>query len=82
IIAYALIFVAMGVVYVRSRSVQINPTLYLMGYRLFYVTTTEGLTGHVLTRAEATPGDLLCVARRERLLLDLGVKIEREKPAA
>jgi hypothetical protein len=71
LLAYLLVFAAMGLIYVRSRLIQINPTLYFFGYRLFRVSTEDGFEGYLLTIGEPRPGDQLRVVQRDRLLLDL-----------
>lgn len=71
LLAYILVFGAMGLIYVRSRLIQVNPTLYLFGYRLFWITTEEGFKGYLLTISEPRTGDRLRVVQRDRLLLDL-----------
>lgn len=73
ILAYTLILFVMGLVYVRSRAIQINPTFYLFGYRLFYVTADEGYAGYLLSRREPAPESRLRVVRRGRLLLEVGM---------
>jgi hypothetical protein len=72
ILAYALILCVIGLVYVRSRMVQINPTFYVLGYRLFYVATDEGFAGYLLARREPEAGSRLHVIRRARLLIEVG----------
>jgi len=72
IIAYTLILFIIGLVYVRSRAIQINPMFYVLLYRLFYVTTDEGFAGYLLTRREPDPDSRLHVIRRGRLLIEVG----------
>jgi hypothetical protein len=71
LLAYLLVFAAMGLIYVRSRLIQVNPTLYFFGYRLFRITTEDGFEGYLLTIDEPRPDDRLRVVQRDRLLLDL-----------
>jgi hypothetical protein len=72
IIAYTLIFCVIGLVYVRSRMVQINPTFYILGYRLFYIESDEGFAGYLLAKREPDSGSRLHVIRRDRLLIEVG----------
>lgn len=69
VIAYALIFAVIGIIFVRSRLVYVNPTFYIFWFRLFYVTTDHGFEGYLLTRSEPVPGDEFQVVQRNRLLL-------------
>jgi hypothetical protein len=80
--AYILIFGAMGFVYVRSRLIQINPTFYFFGYRLFYVTTQDGFAGYLLSVREPRAGEALQVVQRDRLLLDLRLWFESKESAS
>ncbi len=72
IAAYVLILFVIGVVYVRSRMIQLNPLLYLAGYRIWTVTTMNGFTGYLITKTSPRPGDEISVVRREHVLLALG----------
>lgn len=72
-LAYALFLLVAGVVYARSRMLQINPTLYLFSYRVFLISQSqEGFQGYIISRGELTAGAPLSVARlRDNLLLDV-----------
>jgi hypothetical protein len=59
LLAYALYLVVVGVVTVRSNLTHINPTLYLLGYRLVSLTTTEGFAGYAAVRTPPAPGEHL-----------------------
>jgi hypothetical protein len=72
VIAYAMIFAVIGIIFVRSRLVYVNPTFYVFWFRLFYVTTDHGFEGYLLTRSEPVPGDRLRVVQRNKLLLAVG----------
>lgn len=72
IAAYVLILSIIGVVYVRSRMIQLNPLLYVTGYRIWTVTTIEGFTGYLIAKNSPRPGDEISVVRREHVLLALG----------
>jgi|GEM_PF-3373303 len=67
--AYALILFVIGTVYVRSRMIQFNPVLYLMGYRLYSITTQDGFQGYLIHRATPGVGEEIRVVRRENVLL-------------
>jgi hypothetical protein len=59
LVAYALFLAVAGVIAVRSDLTQINPTLYLLGYRLVSISTFEGFRGYAVIRSELTHGDVL-----------------------
>lgn len=69
--AYALILLVIGIVYVRSRMIQLNPLLYIVGQRLYSVTTVDGFRGYLIQSRTPSLGRELCVARRENILLGL-----------
>lgn len=72
VIAYAVIFGVIGIIFVRSRLVYVNPTFYIFWFRLFYVTTDHGFEGYLLTRGEPVAGDRLEVVQHNKLLLVVG----------
>jgi hypothetical protein len=72
IIAYALILLAVALVYVRSNLRFINPTLYFLGFRLFAVTTVDGFEGYLLSKRDVEVGDAVSVNERGRFVLDRG----------
>lgn len=75
LIAYLIFFVVLGVVYVRSEMVQINPTLYLFGRRVLRVTTDHGWKGYIVVGSgEVTQGTDLRVAT-----LNADVRIETRR---
>lgn len=69
--AYLVILLTIGVVYVRSRMMQLNPMLYVMGYRVYSITTENDFTGYLIERNAPRAGDRLHVVRRDNLLLGL-----------
>ena len=70
VLGYALFLAVIGVVYIRSGLVQINPTLYLFGWRLFAVDIGEGWNGYVLSRRPIARGDQINGVRMtERLFI-------------
>jgi hypothetical protein len=77
-IAYLLVFASVGMIFVRSRLIYINPTFYLFWYRLFFVKTDDGFAGYLLTRNEPLSQDRVQVVQRGRLLLAVGVPIDDE----
>ena len=63
VIAYALFLMIVGVIFVRSSLVQINPTLYLFGWRLFAIEIGDGWSGYVLARMPIRRGERVQVVR-------------------
>lgn len=63
IAAYILFLIVVGVVYVRSDMVQINPLLYLSRYRVWAITTTDGWSGYLISRNRPRPGSVLLASR-------------------
>lgn len=65
----AFLFVA-AIVHIRSDSVDVNPTIFFFGYRLFRVTMPSGWTAHMLSRVEIPVGKPVQAVRiRDRLLV-------------
>lgn len=77
-IAYLLILASIGLIFVRSRLIYINPTFYMFWYRLFFVKTEDGFSGYFLARSEPLVGDRVQVTQRGRLLLAVGDPIDDE----
>lgn len=71
-LAYLIVFVSLGLIFVRSRLIFVNPMFYLFWYRLFYVQTNDGFAGYILTKRELRAGDRVRIVQRDRLLLDMG----------
>ena len=72
IAAYAIVIFIMGLVYVRSNAVQINPMFYIATFRLFAVSNDDGFVGYLLARHAPATNDVLKVVRRGSLLLMIG----------
>jgi hypothetical protein len=60
---YVLFFIVVGVVYVRSDMVQINPLLYLTRYRVWAITTSDGWAGYLVSRNKPRPQAVLLASR-------------------
>ena len=67
--AYVMILLVIGLVYVRSRMIQMNPLLYLLGLRLYTITTLDGFRGYLISSDAPVAGDEIKVARRDNILL-------------
>ena len=59
LIAYAAFLLIAGVISIRSNLTHINPTLYLLGYRLVSIQAAEGFSGFAVVRSELQPDDVL-----------------------
>ncbi len=68
IVGYGLFMVVVGIVYVQSNMVQINPLLYLFGYRLTTVTTGDGWLGVLVSRGQPRPGSAVLASRLQNTL--------------
>lgn len=63
LVAYGLFLVVVGIVYVQSDMVQINPLLYLMRYRVSGITTSDGWNGYLIARQRPLKDQSLLVSR-------------------
>jgi hypothetical protein len=72
-IAYLLFLVVAGSIYVQSRMLQINPTLYLFSWHVFAVTSSrEHFQGYLIARGNILIDEPLTVVRlRDGLLIAL-----------
>lgn len=71
IMAYAIFLTVSAVVYVRSEMIQINPTLYLFGWKVRAVSTSSGMTGYLITRRDVTvQAEIDAVRFQDTLLID------------
>lgn len=68
LIGYALFLVVVGIVYVQSDMVQINPLLYLFRYRVSAVTTGDGWSGVLISRGQPRPGTAVLASRLQNTL--------------
>jgi peptidoglycan/LPS O-acetylase OafA/YrhL len=63
IAAYVAFLAVVGIVYVQSDMVQINPLLYLFGYRVSAVTTGDGWSGVLISRSQPRRGSAVLASR-------------------
>jgi hypothetical protein len=71
VIAYVGFFVVAAAIHLRSAVVQVNPLLYLLGYRVLSVTDEQGLTAYMITRhAVSTGTPILATRLRDDVLID------------
>jgi hypothetical protein len=69
LLAYMVILLVLGIIYVRSRMIQMNPLLYVLGLRLHAITTKDGFDGYLISKEIPRVGDELHVTRRDNILL-------------
>lgn len=71
ILAYAGFLVVAASIYLRSSVVQVNPLLYLIGYRILAITDDQGLHAYMITRHSVTAGSHILATRfRDEVLVD------------
>lgn len=70
IAGYAIFLLVAGVIYIRSAMIQINPTLYLFGWRLVEVTVDDSWRAYLLSRRVDPEGTVTAVRMAERLLVE------------
>lgn len=74
LLAYAAFLIIAGVVAVQSDLTHINPTLYLLGYRLIGIKTVEGFDGYAIVRS---PLEVNGVLRANHLGEHILVEVKR-----
>jgi hypothetical protein len=71
VVAYAGFLVVSAAIYLRSSVVQVNPLLYLLGYRVLRVVDTKGLEAYLVTRRRVEVGQNFAATRfRDDVLID------------
>jgi hypothetical protein len=69
--AYLGFLVIAGTIHLRSSVVQVNPLLYLLGYRVLLVTDDRGLRAYMITRKQIPDGTHVLATRfRDDVLVD------------
>lgn len=69
--AYAGFLVIAAVINLRTSVAQVNPLLYLLGYRVLSVTDDRGLRAYIITRRSLQPGERVAATRfRDDVLVD------------
>jgi hypothetical protein len=66
VIAYAGFLVVAATIHLRSSVAQVNPLLYLLGYRVLAVTDDRGLSAYMITRHSVFPAGARVLATRFR----------------
>jgi hypothetical protein len=71
VVAYAGFLLVAAAIYLRSAVVQVNPLLYLLGYRVLSVTDDHGLHAYIITRQLIPAGGRVLATRfRDDVLVD------------
>jgi hypothetical protein len=63
LIAYALFLVVVAAVFVRTSLIQINPLLYIFGWRVFEVEDSHNFRGFLVARDRVLSGDTVLATR-------------------
>jgi len=75
VIGYLLFFVIVAVIYIRSSLIQINPTLYLLGWRLYAIEIGDGWNGYLLARGPVRRGtEVAAVRMTERVFVSYAAR--------
>ena len=71
VIAYAGFLVIAAAINLRTSVAQVNPLLYLLGYRVLSVTDDRGLRAYIITKRSLQPGERVAATRfRDDVLVD------------
>jgi hypothetical protein len=71
ILAYTGFLIVAACIHLRSSVVQVNPLLYLLGYRILSVTDDRDFQAYMITRRAVTPGSTVLATRLgEEVLVD------------
>ncbi|MFE6387230.1 hypothetical protein [Nocardiopsis dassonvillei] len=63
LISYFLFLCIAALIHFHSSIVQINPLLYLMGYRVLRIRDNKGLNAYMVTRREITEGEVVMASK-------------------
>lgn len=71
VLAYAGFLLVVATIHLRSAVAQVNPLLYLLGYRVLSVTDDRGLRAYLITRHPVPIGERVLATRfRDDVLVD------------
>jgi hypothetical protein len=77
VVAYIAFIVVAGVVHSRTSAIQVNPLLFLLGWKILQVTTDSGATVFLITREVHFSGDTVLTSR-----LGGDVRVEQKQTTA
>jgi hypothetical protein len=63
VVAYAGFLVIAAAIYVHTSMIQVNPLLYLLGFRVLQVTDDRGFRSYLISRRTLLPGDTILATR-------------------
>lgn len=69
LLAYFVVLCAIGIVYVRAGLLYVNPTIYLCGFRPYFIVTDDGFRGYLLARKRPRGGDEFEIVQRGQLMM-------------
>lgn len=69
LVGYTVFLIVAATVYVRSEMMQINPTLYLLGWKVVAVKTADGLSTYLLTKRNIGAKSTIRAVRVQNTLL-------------
>jgi hypothetical protein len=72
VVGYALFFLVGALIFVRSDMVQVNPTLYVLGWRIVKVTSKENRMIYAISHRRELPGKVTGVELTPGILLVTG----------
>jgi hypothetical protein len=71
VIAYVGFLAVAATIQLRSSAAQVNPLLYLLGYRVLSITDSKGLNAYIITRKPINTGETVLATRfRDDILVD------------
>ena len=76
LLAYATFLALLALVYIRSDLIRVNPTMYVLGYKLVKINTTKGRGHYLLTRQVPAIGQVVVATDHAGFLVARGVPIE------
>jgi hypothetical protein len=79
LIAYGVFLIVAFLVHMRTEVIQVNPTLFLFGWRIYAVTDAKGLQGHLIGKKRVLTGDKVMAYR---MTDDILLAAETEPSAA
>lgn len=57
LVAYGVFLLVALLVHLRTEIIQVNPTLFIFGWRIYGFTDSKGLQGHIISKKRVVAGD-------------------------